>query len=245
MNRSRIAIVLLFACHALLSIASGGCQHRPPLERGRAGLELRVVAEPKSGLQQRSAGYDSMGTTDTFAQVEYESLAGIIVWIEPLDAAVEASGSSASAETAVALNEFSRQPPPWHGVAVGARLVLQNRTARAQSVYSLSDGNPFDLGTLSPGQQAQYVVKSSGPIEVLSESSPQPLARLYAVAGERVQTVRANETARLPNLSPGRYRVACWHERLPGSEELVGLSADKWSTLTLKVSVNLLPAFGR
>jgi hypothetical protein len=53
-----------------------------------------------------------------------------------------------------------------------------------------------------------------------------------------VQTVRANETTRFANVPPGRYRVACWHERLPGSEQLISLSPDKWSALSLNVAAS-------
>ena len=127
----------------------------------------------------------------------------------------------------------------------GSARSSEGHTGRAQAIYSLSEGNEFDLGSVPAGQQSQYVVKSKGSIEVLSESSPQPIARLYAVPGERVQTVRSGETTRLPNLPPGRYRVACWHERLPGSQELIGLAPDNWSKVSLKVSVNLLTPFSK
>jgi hypothetical protein len=243
----RIGLILLFACHALA--LGAGCQHHPPpLEPGKSGLELRVVAEPKRGLQQRSSdSYSGLGTSDPFTQVDYESLSGVIVWIEPLDDPAPPAPAPAGAETAIELTDAvrPRQLPPWQGVAVGARLVFQNHSTRAQAIYSLSEGNEFDLGTIPAGARAEYVVRSQGLIEVLSESLPQPIARLYAAPGRQVQTVRAGETTRFANLPPGRYRVACWHERLPGSEQLIGLSPDKWSALSLKVSVNFLPAFAR
>jgi hypothetical protein len=211
-----------------------------------SGLELRVVAEPRRGLQQRSAdSYSGLGTSDPFTQVDYESLSGIVVWIEPLDD--RASAPPSVAATPIALDDAPRprQLPPWQGVAVGTRLIFQNQSSRGQAIYSMSEGNEFDLGTIPAGNQAEYVVRSQGSIEVLSESLPQPIARLFAAPGWQVQTVRAGATTRFANLPPGRYRVACWHERLPGSEQLVSLSPDKWSALSLKVSVNFLPAFAR
>src|SRR6185369_7451297 len=112
-----------------------------------------VVAEPKRGLQQRSAGsYVDLDTSDMFAQVDYDSLSGIVVWIEPLEdasARSTAPPAPAAAATTIRLEEPVRSgQPPWQGVIVGATIVFENRTPRAQSLYSLSEGNEFDLGAI-------------------------------------------------------------------------------------------------
>jgi hypothetical protein len=233
--------ILLITLYALLS---GGCRHCPPLEAGMAGVEVQVVAEPKLGLRREgSDDYTPTGPDDPFVRLNYRSIPGIVVWVEPVDQSARLPAPSDGIST-IALQELRGPvPPAIQGVSVGSRLVFQNKSDRPQAVYSVSDGNEFDLGIVSPGQLAEYIVRSPGLIEVLFESMQQPVARLYAVPSPWVRTMQSNETACIAGVRPGNYRVACWHERLPGSQQPVSLAPETWSNVTVKVSVNLLPAF--
>ena len=56
--------------------------------------------------------------------------------------------------------------------SVGQTIVVTNRGAKAMSVYSVSDGNDFDLGSLAPGGQGTYVVRSAGLRNGLSSMWP-------------------------------------------------------------------------
>lgn len=230
------AILLLALLHTTLI----GCSttHCPPLQPGMSGVEVRTVAEPKRGAHPSDSSYGSAGPAGAFQEIDYSDLPDVVVWAEPLNRdAVPATSSL----TTVVLGEGSSSKPPVQGVSVGSRLIFRNQTDRTQTIYSVSEGNDFDLGSIAPGGQAEYVVRSQGLIEVLSEADSQPIARLYAAPSPWVRTLRSSESACLSNLPPGEYRVACWHERLPGSQQIVSLVADKRSQVTLTVSVNLLP----
>jgi hypothetical protein len=97
------------------------------------------------------------------------------------------------------------------------------------------------LGSVPAGGHADFTVRSPGRIDVLAESQPRPIARLYAVPATAVRTMHTAETACFSNLPPGQYRIGCWHERLPGEQRDVTLMADQRMPVTLKLSVNLLP----
>ena len=239
---NRLGIILLTALHLL---TAGGCDHCPPLAPGTSGVEVRVLAQRKLGLHEQwsssSTDYGGTGSPRSYEPVDYDDLPGIVVWLEPI-------GNSPSApppapEATVPFDRHGRiGDRGTQGVAVGSRLVFQNQGNGPQSVYSVSDGNEFDLGTILPGQQAECGVRAPGVIEVLSESATEPISRLYATPSPWLRTMRSSETACISGLPPGNYRIACWHERLPGSQQVITLSPGKRSKVTLVVSVNLLPS---
>ena len=55
-------------------------------------------------------------------------------------------------------------------------------------------------------------------------------------------TLTANGATQALFIPPGQYRIGCWHERLPGEQRDVTLTPDQRTPVTLKLSVNLLPA---
>jgi hypothetical protein len=206
-----------------------------------AAVDVRIVAEPKRGLDPAfndpGSAYGPGGAVGVFQQIDYENVQNIVVWVEPV-----ASGGSLTAppETAVSIGDHPNGAV--RGVPVGGKVVFKNERGGPMSIYSVSDGNAFDLGSIAPGQQGEYVVASPGMIEVLTESRTEPIERLYAVQSPWVQTIGSStEHAWFTNLPPGGYRAACWHERLPGSLQAVELTADQIARVSLTLSVNLLP----
>jgi hypothetical protein len=238
----RLGTIVVSVCCLL---TAGGCEHCPPLAPGTSGVEVRVLAERKRGLHENLSGssgdYQNLGPIGRFELIDYDNLPGVVVWLEPLDNTITAPPPAQ--ETRVSFNRRGRIGPRTpEGVAIGSRLVFENQGDSPQSVYSLSDGNEFDLGTILPGQRGECIVRAPGLIEVLSESLSEPIARLYATPSPWLRTLRSNESACISGLPPGNYRVVCWHERLPGSQQVISLSGDKRSQVTLIVSVNLLPS---
>jgi len=69
------------------------------------------------------------------------------------------------------------------------------------------------------------VVRSPGEIEVLSEMMPDPIARAYSAPTRWVKTLSSGESTCFSDLPPGEYRVVCWNDRLPGSQQPVTLTA--------------------
>lgn len=234
----------MFAVLAALSMLAVGCAKKcPPLDPGMAGVELRLAAEPKRGVHTPSDDtYSGSDPGAIFPRVDYTDLPDVIVWVAPLDSTT-AAATAASAPLTIALDfddTGRKTAPPVQGVAVGSHVIFQNGSANVRSVYSVSEGNSFDLGSISPGAQAEFAVHSPGLIEVLSESQPAPVARLYAVPATAVRTLRSAETTCFNNLRPGDYLIGCWHERLPGEQRRITLTAEQRAEVTLSVSVNLL-----
>ena len=222
-----------------------GCQSQPRPSPGMSSLRVSVSAEPKAGrtdLPSHVAVYDSSTATarpqGDYELVDYSNLDDIVIWLEPVNAT--AAGPKPSPIT-ISVDTPGRAAAVDKAVSVGQTVVLTNRASHPQNIYSVSDGNDFDLGSVPAGGQGQFAVKSQGLIEVLTMGAADPLARVYAAPGSWVAMARAGDSVDFTNVPPGSYRLVSWHPRLPGTEETINLTADQMASASIKVGVNELP----
>lgn len=246
MKRRRILLILTTLSMALLL----GCQTGAPRPSpGMSSLHVKVIAEPKAGVfapDDRSSTYDiggggrDLGRGD-FELVDYAALGDIVVWAEP------SAASSAPAPVAAALDVDAARPAAGiaRAVSVGQRLTVHNRGARPANFYSVSDGNDFDAGVVSPGGSAEYVIRSPGLIEILTDSAKDPIAQIYAAPTRWVALGRSGGAVDFTDLPPGPCKILSWHPRLPGHETALTLAPDQSASTSIKVGVNGLPTIGR
>jgi hypothetical protein len=219
-----------------------GCQSAPVPSAGMAALRVKVIAEPKAGAPAESvAAYDAspVSAASGFERVDYSSLDEIVVWAEPADTGPTAQPPVAT----VSIDVDARKPAPSLSAAacVGQRVLVRNGGSRPVSFYSVSDGNEVDLGLIPPGGQAEYAVRSAGLIEVLCDSSKDPVALVYAAPTRWFALARAGRSVEFNDLPPGRWKICSWHPRLPGHETVVVLVPNQAATASIKVGVNGLP----
>ena len=238
----KAAAICMSVCIALLS----GCVAGPRPAPGMASLRIHVVAEPKEGRKVTVAPVSTYDTPTSakkdqgqFELVDYSNLGNIVVWLEPAD-----SAAIRGAQPADLTIDVDPAKPATHlsgAISVGQKIVVRNRGGRAQDIYSVSDGNDFDLGKLAPGQQASYVVKNPGLIEILSDAIAEPVATIYAAPSPWVAMTHSHGNIEFNNVPPGRYRLVSWHPRLPGTEQTIDLLPDQTAAATISVGVNSLP----
>lgn len=233
----------------IISLALGllwGCQTTPPPAPGLATLRVTVTAEPKAGVVTGNThvlSYDTPAAprapTGAFEKVDYTGLPDIVVWLEQS----QMPATSFSQLPAVAVDVKPRQSADAlsAAVSVGQQVIFRNTAAVSANLYSVSDGNDFDLGTLSPGGSAAYTVKSPGLIEVLSDATENPVALLYAAPSTNVRLTHAGQTVDFADLAPGQYKIVSWHPRLPGQRVSVTLAPNQITSASIKVGVNDLP----
>jgi len=241
---------ILSIIFASLAIVAAGCQSSSssPPASGMSSLRVRVVAEPKAGYSapaDRVQVYDAptkrTNATGDFETVDYSGLKEIVVWLEPM------SGSAAkSPSTAAAIEVDARKPAAGltTAVAVGQQLMVHNNGAAAGNLYSVSDGNDFNLGSIAPGATATFTARSEGLIEILNARLKDPVALVYAAPSPWVSLAKSGGTVEFNNVPPGQYRIVSWHPRLPGSQTMVTLAANQAGSATIKVGVNTLPKVG-
>jgi hypothetical protein len=221
-----------------LLMAAMGCQSMPRPAPGMAALRVQPIGEPKAGSKPPAdvSVYDSPSGpslgTGAFERVDYSNLDQIVVWLEPA-----ASASGKPAASPVVVDVEARKPAAMvaHVSSVGQRLLIRNRGAGPGNFYSVSDGNEFDVGTVPPGGQAEYMVKTEGLIEILSAAAKDPVAQIYAAPSRWVRLTRSGQSVDFTDLPPGRYRLISWHPRLPGTEQTVDLAPNQVAPTSIKV----------
>jgi hypothetical protein len=208
-----------------------------------ASLRVKLIAEPKQGLPDDRPGmfdYGGAGPTDLgkgdFERVDYAGLRDIVVWAEP-------QARSSRTPTAITIDINARKPAAslTGAASVGQQLVFRNAGPQPANVYSVSDGNDFDLGVVAPGASATFTVRSPGLIEVLTDTAKDPIAQVYAATSPWVKVGRSGQSIDFADLPPGPCKVFSWHPRLPGYESQLTLAPDQSATTSIKVGVNALP----
>ncbi len=174
-----------------------------------------------------------------YERVDYTALANIVVWLQPLDKPSDAG--AAPPDATIDLNPRKPADGLTAAACVGQRIVFRNTGDKPADLYSVSDGNEFDLGSVVPGAGVAYTVKQNGLIEVLTSDLADPIANVYAAPSPWFGLTRAGKTIEFNDLAPGPYKIMSWHPRLPGHEIAATLQPDRVATASIMVSVNGLP----
>lgn len=233
----------------LMSLALAGCQGVTPAP-GTANLVVEVRAEPKRGalafLDSGGGLYDTRAATGgepdrDYELVPYSQLDQIVVWIEPL---TDVPLAERPVLTTVSLRPVTDKPagwrPPLWVASTSTPVGFTNDSDAALEVYSVSDGNVFELGSLAPGQTVQRRLASAGGVELIDARSLEVLAEVRVVEAYDAAQTYAGRPVRFLNLPPGEYRVRVWHPRLPGAQRRVDLAANRSAEVWLKIGVNSL-----
>jgi hypothetical protein len=238
MNRAHGLVITL-----IIASASVGCQSGPA--PGTSAARVHVIAKPKAGVKQtfaRVPTYDGAPGESVrsagggqYERVDYSNLQDIIVWLEPAKTAT--SGAARGVELEI---DPKRPDPTVHPASVGRVITFRNRTTRPLPLYSVSDGNDFELRPIAPGATATYTVRSEGLIELLSNPAEPPIAQVYAAPSPFVARTRSGKGVSFNDVPPGSYRVMSWHPRLPSSSTNLDLQPDKVSETTITVGVDAM-----
>jgi hypothetical protein len=212
-----------------------------------AAVRVQVVAQPKAGSKlavRAPAVYDDPGKTPAretgaYETVDYDNLEDVVVWLEPASGAGGSGGAAGAPVTVQVVAD--KAAGAIVAASVGQKILLRNAGSRATSIYSVSEGNEFDFTSIAPGESREYVVRSPGLIEVLTDPSKEPAARVYAAPSRWVATTRSGRAVDFVDVVPGRYAVVAWHARLPGARAAVDLAANQRAQVNLEIGVNALP----
>ncbi|MGE0479583.1 MAG: hypothetical protein AB7Q17_03825 [Phycisphaerae bacterium] len=238
-------------------LAAVGCAPPMRVAPGLAGVRVHVRATPKAGYVPPSEDVvvDSYGRVDMlapdvpatgpFAHYDYRALDGVVVALNPAattpsvrpppvsTVTISPQSGDGAAASVTGMSIFA--------ASVGGTLTVRNGSSTAESVYSVSPGNRFDLGTIAPGASASHTLTAAGIVEVLADSRDAPLACVYVAPTPWVSIARAGSRVDFPDVPPGRCVATAWHPRLPGMERTLELVADRATETTLTISVNALP----
>lgn len=224
----------------LTFLVCAGCQAPLSIPAGRSAIRVRFDAVAKKGYREpSSAAYSSdyaPANVGAFERVDYRALHDLVVWVEPADD----QQRPAPPEVVIEAGHAARVPTLLAVASAGSRLRIRVGDVR-ETIYSVSPGNEFHLGSLEPHSEVEWRVAQEGVIEIWSARWLDPIATVYVAPTPWVRVADGDETVTFNDLPPGRCRVSCWHARLPGGTSTVELLADRASSVRLTVGVNSLP----
>ena len=247
------------AAAALLAswaLCAGGCSTPTG-----PGIHVQVRAEPKTGYHPPigpadTAGYgatvEASGAQEAsppgFDLIDYQWLAGIVVWAEPQGGAagsppVTATGTPVAplGASVDARHDASRHLSDVRVASVGGRVVFRGVARDGPAcVVRTEDGEVTEIDPADP----VYVPGRPGLLEVLRDDRDEPIARVYVAPTPWARRIRGGERVTFRPLPPGAYTVAAWHPLLPGSSRRVDVTPGPLVKTTLTVGVNALPKAG-
>ena len=241
------SLAIMLVAGSFLAVLPG-CQSRAS-HPDAADLRVTVRAEPKKGAEpfrHAVSTYDRAVTpaaaaapaAGDFSLVDYAGLDGIVVCVEPANASEATTNPSPPLVVTV---RAAPAPAPLSAAVVGQTIEVVNAGSAPIEIYSVSEGNEFDLGSLQPGERKSQTTQSPGMIELIEGRTYAPVARVYVARGQQARLTRAGAPVTFTALPPGEWKVAAWHERLPGAEQTVRLAPGKVRRADLAIGVNALP----
>lgn len=231
---------------------AGGCNCcRVQPKPGAAAVVLDVKAKPKAGTKAehfaRMPVYDAAPRppakpTGEYEHVDYNELGDIVVWLEPAGDTAKAELPPAPRQAVDVDVRAGHAADRTYAAYIGQPVAVFNKGTESVTLYSVSDGNDFELTPLQPGQAASFEPKAEGLIEILSDASQPPVATIYAAPSPWVARAQSGKKVVFKDVPPGAYQAIAWHPRIPGGTVQIGqLSAGESKRATLQLGVNDLP----
>jgi len=98
-------------------------------------------------------------------------------------------------------------------VPVGSTVVFPNRDPFNHNVFSLSDGNAFDLGLYGRGQKEQHRFRRAGVVTVYCNIHPRMVGFILVRDNAYFTQPGADGSFTIPDVAPGKYALHVWFER--------------------------------
>ena len=137
----------------------------------------------------------------------------VVVWLKPVALASSAARPPSRFEIRQTHKRFE---PHLLAVPVGSTVWFPNRDPFFHNVFSLYDGNRFDLGLYEAGGTHSARFDRPGICFIFCNIHPEMSAIVVVVDGPYAVSNREGSVT-IPNVLPGRYQVYTWHERARSS----------------------------
>jgi plastocyanin len=132
----------------------------------------------------------------------------VVVWLKPVgpNAAAPAPARFEIRQT------HKRFDPHVLAVPVGSTVAFPNLDPFFHNVFSLYDGNRFDLGLYEAGASHTARFDRAGVCFIFCNIHPEMSAVIVVVDGPYAVSTHEGRVV-LHNVPPGRYQLSTWHER--------------------------------
>lgn len=180
-----------------------------------AVMLVTLAVLPVAGGAPSGQGRDPLTVTGTVAVAGKGKPAGdnsgVVVWLEPRD------GDRARVEPLRTRPRMVQRnkafEPHLLVVTVGSSVEFPNLDPFFHNVFSLFDGKRFDLGLYEAGGSRTVTFTRPGVCYVFCNIHPEMSAVVVTVDTPYYAVSDRAGNVAIPNVPPGRYAAAAWHER--------------------------------
>lgn len=231
-TRARTIITTL----ATLALAAASYAKGPTLV-----VEVKATPHPDAKRPAKDP-YTGKSDADKYGleRVDYKKLDEIVVYAEPIIAQGENVPAAALLPLAV---EVEGRPmnlgehAPLAATGVRAKLQIKNTTSTPQTYYCVTEGSAFEFTSVPPGESRETTLNTPGLIEIMAESSDDPIARVFVAPTPWVQLAKSGDDITFEGLPPTKCKVTTWHPRLPGTTHEVALKDNKRTKIEATVGM--------
>jgi len=147
--------------------------------------------------------------------------ADVVVWLS----SVNGKETVAPGPIARLLQKDKRFTPHMLAVPVGTSIEFPNQDPFFHDVFSIYHGKPFDLGLYESGAVRKVRFSQPGISYIFCNIHPDMSAVVIALSTAHFTVTARDGSFRIPNVSPGRYRLRIWYE-MASDAELSSLSRE-------------------
>jgi len=135
----------------------------------------------------------------------------VVVWLKSVTPSTIAAAPAAQAKLEIR-QTHKRFEPHLLAVPVGSTVWFPNLDPFFHNVFSLYDGNRFDLGLYEAGATHSARFDRPGVCFIFCNIHPEMSAVVVVVDGPYAVSNREGRIS-IPHVAPGRYQLYAWHER--------------------------------
>ena len=141
----------------------------------------------------------------------------VVVWLKPVAPAASGAKAHTASQPRFEIRQtHKRFEPHLLAAPVGSTIWFPNLDPFFHNVFSLYDGNRFDLGLYEAGATHSARFDRPGICFIFCNIHPEMSAVVVVVDGPYAVSNREGRVI-IPNVAPGQYQVYAWHERARSS----------------------------
>jgi len=122
-------------------------------------------------------------------------------------------------------------------VPAGSTVRFPNHDPFNHNVFSVSEGNEFDLGLYGRGETRAYTFERPGLARIYCNVHPRMVAYVQVMGNRYYAQPQTDGTFAFDNVPAGRYRLHVWHERIP-AEVLKDVTVGSADVADLQIALN-------